>query len=159
MAAVHHTVELGLNACGVECCPHAEHRDLVAVASYLHQPGDDDEPQSRVGQLYLYACRTRPGRRRRPGNRRRVSSRARVELRPGGASPGDARHLRAPMGAVRVDRSPGPVLAQADAGGFLTLAASTATERTKRTATMATDGGTATRPRRRPPFRARRRVR
>eukprot|EP00227_Mantoniella_beaufortii_P016805 CAMPEP_0197588924 /NCGR_PEP_ID=MMETSP1326-20131121/10039_1 /TAXON_ID=1155430 /ORGANISM="Genus nov. species nov., Strain RCC2288" /LENGTH=81 /DNA_ID=CAMNT_0043153803 /DNA_START=233 /DNA_END=474 /DNA_ORIENTATION=- len=52
---VHHAIELGLNACGVECCPHAPYRRLVAVASYLHRPGDgDDQPQSRVGQLFLY---------------------------------------------------------------------------------------------------------
>mgnify|MGYP004416677925 CR=1 FL=1 len=53
----HHAVELELNACGVECCPHDAHKGLVAVASYLHQPGDEDTPQSRVGQLYLYDLR------------------------------------------------------------------------------------------------------
>ena len=51
----HHTLEVGLNACGVEMCPHASHRSLCAVASYLHRPGDEDEPQSRVGELYLYS--------------------------------------------------------------------------------------------------------
>ena len=50
----HHELEVGLNACGVEVCPHASHRQLCAVASYLHRPGDEDEPQSRVGELYLY---------------------------------------------------------------------------------------------------------
>jgi hypothetical protein len=54
MAKLHHAVQLGLNACGVECCPHASYRRLVAVASYLHLPGNDDTPQSRVGQLFLY---------------------------------------------------------------------------------------------------------
>ena len=53
----HHAVELELNACGVECCPHDAHKGLVAVASYLHRPGDEDTPQSRVGQLYLYDLR------------------------------------------------------------------------------------------------------
>ena len=49
----HHAVELELNACGVECCPHDAHKGLVAVASYLHQPGDEDKcgllPQSLHG--------------------------------------------------------------------------------------------------------------
>ena len=52
---VHHRVELGLNACGVECCPHDGWRSLVAVASYLHK----DDEQQRVGQLYLYDLRRR----------------------------------------------------------------------------------------------------
>jgi len=53
----HHELEVGLNACGVEVCPYASHRQLCAVASYLHRPGDEDEPQSRVGELYLYQLR------------------------------------------------------------------------------------------------------
>ena len=117
----HHAVELELNACGVECCPHDAHKGLVAVASYLHQPGDEDTPQSRVGQLYLY------------------------DLRPSGARGGDddadaVTDARTGWSFARVAppletraifelawapaswlAAAGPALAQADAGGFLTL--------------------------------------
>ena len=134
----HHAVELELNACGVECCPHDAHKGLVAVASYLHRPGDEDTPQSRVGQLYLYDLRpsdesgdrgdiTETGgddadadadadavRDARTSDRR--WSFARV------APPLETRAIfeLAWAPASWLDAS-GPALAQADAGGFLTL--------------------------------------
>jgi len=125
MAAVHHTVELGLNACGVECCPHAEHRDLVAVASYLHQPGDDDEPQSRVGQLYLYALA--PGREDAAAQETAQETAAASPLArewsfAPAAPPLETRAIFELRWAPSAWTDPsGPVLAQADAGGFLTL--------------------------------------
>ena len=45
----HEKVQLGMNACGVECCPHAAYKRLVAVASYLHVPGDDDDADGGGG--------------------------------------------------------------------------------------------------------------
>jgi diphthamide biosynthesis protein 7 len=119
----HHAVELELNACGVECCPHDAHKGLVAVASYLHRPGDEDTPQSRVGQLYLY------------------------DLRPSGdgvidadVDDADAQSPQTDWSFARVAApletraifelawapaswldATGPALAQADAGGFVTL--------------------------------------
>jgi diphthamide biosynthesis protein 7 len=70
----HEKVQLGMNACGVECCPHAAYKRLVAVASYLHVPGDDDDAdggggmESRVGQLYLYNLnKKQPTREKRRG--------------------------------------------------------------------------------------------
>ena len=124
MAAVHHTVELGLNACGVECCPHAEHRDLVAVASYLHRPGDDDEPQSRVGQLYLYALapRREDAAAEETPEETAASPRAREWSFAPAAPPSETRAIFELRWAPPAWTDPsGPVLAQADAGGFLTL--------------------------------------
>jgi diphthamide biosynthesis protein 7 len=95
----------------------------VAVASYLHRPGDEDTPQSRVGQLYLY------------------------DLRPSGdgvidadVDDADAQSSQTDWSFARVAApletraifelawapaswldATGPALAQADAGGFLTL--------------------------------------
>jgi diphthamide biosynthesis protein 7 len=124
MASVHHTVELGLNACGVECCPHAEHRDLVAVASYLHRPGDDDEPQSRVGQLYLYALapRREDAAAEETPEETSASPRAREWSFAPAAPPSETRAIFELRWAPSAWTDPsGPVLAQADAGGFLTL--------------------------------------
>ena len=117
----HHAVELELNACGVECCPHDAHKGLVAVASYLHQPGDEDTPQSRVGQLYLYDLR--------PSNARGDDGDANAvtDARTGWsfarvAPPLETRAIFelawAPASWLA---AAGPALAQADAGGFLTL--------------------------------------
>ena len=117
----HHAVELELNACGVECCPHDAHKGLVAVASYLHQPGDEDTPQSRVGQLYLYDLR--------PNNARGDDGDANAvtDARTGWsfarvAPPLETRAIFelawAPASWLA---AAGPALAQADAGGFLTL--------------------------------------
>ena len=118
----HHAVELELNACGVECCPHDAHKGLVAVASYLHRPGDEDTPQSRVGQLYLYDLR--------PSG----------DARDADVDDADAHEPRTDWSFARVAApletraifelawapaswldAAGPALAQADAGGFLTL--------------------------------------
>ena len=70
----HEKVQLGMNACGVECCPHAAYKRLVAVASYLHVPVDDADAdggggmESRVGQLYLYNLnKKQPTREKRRG--------------------------------------------------------------------------------------------
>ena len=124
----HHAVELELNACGVECCPHDAHKGLVAVASYLHSPGDEDTPQSRVGHLYLYDLRPsgESGDATETGgdggdadavcDARTGWSFARV------APPMETRAIFelawAPASWLN---AAGPALAQADAGGFLTL--------------------------------------
>ena len=127
MAEVHHEVELGLNACGVECCPHAGYTNLVAVASYLHRPGDDDEPQSRVGQLFMYDLA-----RADPAADADASAGA-GERSP--STPGPSRWTFAPAAPALDTRAifelkwapsayttaAGPLLAQADAGGSLVL--------------------------------------
>ena len=115
----HHELEVGLNACGVEVCPHASHRQLCAVASYLHRPGDEDEPQSRVGELYLYQLHPADY-----DDRAESSPRDRWTFAPC-ATP---RHTRAifelkwaPATLARGDTAGNPALAQADAGGFVSV--------------------------------------
>ncbi|MDA9097746.1 hypothetical protein N9L76_02300 [bacterium] len=115
----HHALTLPLNACGVECCPHEQHRGLVAVASYLHRPGDEDNPGSRVGQLYLYDLEPIAN----------VDGDGDVEgdastgwsFQPAGP-PLDTKAIFELAWAPRSwSDDTGPALAQADAGGFLTL--------------------------------------
>ena len=83
----HHELEVGLNACGVEVCPYASHRQRRAVASYLHRPGDEDEP--------------RPGRRAHLTNStaddddRASRARAPPDVRAVRDAEAHARHLRA----------------------------------------------------------------
>ena len=140
MAEVHHALELGLNACGVECCPHPAYRRLVAVASYLHRPGDDDEPQSRVGQLFLYNLTpedddddiapavdaAEEGREKRKGK-----GGVRGWLFEPAAPVLDTRAIfELKWAPAAYTTSTGPVLAQADAGGYLTLYAVDATAAT-----------------------------
>jgi diphthamide biosynthesis protein 7 len=129
MAAVHHAVELGLNACGVECCPHAPYRRLVAVASYLHQPGDDDQPQSRVGQLFLYNLAPAAGADAadevggdKNGDRDGDVDKAAGWTFAPAAPPLDTRAIfELRWAPAAYTTAAGPTLAQADAGGFLTL--------------------------------------
>ena len=116
----HHELEVGLNACGVEVCPHASHRQLCAVASYLHRPGDEDEPQSRVGELYLYQLRPADD----DDDRAESSPRDRWTFAPCATT----RHTRAifelkwaPATLARGDTAGNPALAQADAGGFVSV--------------------------------------
>jgi len=118
----HHELEVGLNACGVEVCPHASHRQLCAVASYLHRPGDEDEPQSRVGELYLY--RLHPA----DDDDDRAESSPRTN-RWTFAPCATTRHTRAifelkwaPATLAKSGDTAGvPAIAQADAGGYVSV--------------------------------------
>ena len=92
----HHALELAVNACGVESCPHEPLAGVLAVASYLHVPGDDSNPQTRVGELNLFRLRSRDAAIAGAPS----SPRARAGVDPFA----DARHLRAPVGPRAVVR-------------------------------------------------------
>lgn len=122
----HHAIELSLNACGVECCPHSTHRGLVAVASYLHRPGggEDDEPGTRVGQLYLYdlsPVRLDGERDLEGGSNRDGSEPARWNFAPVAKPLDTSAIFELAWAPASWTTEAGPVLAQADARGFLAL--------------------------------------
>ena len=122
----HHELEVGLNACGVEVCPHASHRQLCAVASYLHRPGDEDEPQSRVGELYLYQLhlyQLRPA--DADDDRAESSPRDRWTFAPCATTTHTRAIFELKWAPATLEKSGDtagvPAIAQADAGGFVTV--------------------------------------
>jgi len=110
----HHALELAVNACGVESCPHEPLAGVLAVASYLHVPGDESNPHTRVGELNLFRLQSRDA--------AIAGAPSSYALEPA-STPSPTRaifELRwAPERWSDVDGA--ACLAQADAGGYLTL--------------------------------------